>query len=75
MTDHASILVTMVGIMLSLLVGGIALLSFAFVFGLAGLLIAEMIKMGKSKLYTFMGFGSYVYDHRCDHVYRGSITV
>ena len=53
----ATILVTMVGIVLSLLVGGIALLSFAFVFGLAGLLIAEMIKMGKSKLYIYMGLG------------------
>ena len=57
MIDHATILVTMVGIVLSLLVGGIALLSFAFVFGLAGLMIGEMIKMGKSKLYIYMGLG------------------
>ncbi|MCG7335120.1 YybS family protein [Sporosarcina sp. ACRSM] len=54
--DRAStILVTGAGMIVSLLIGGIALLPFAFVFGLAGWMIAEMIKAGRSKLYLFMG--------------------
>lgn len=53
----ASILVMAVGIMLSMLIGGIALVPFALVFGPLGFVIGETIKTGKSKLYMFMATG------------------
>lgn len=54
--DRASTtLVTAAGVVLSLLIGGVILLPFAFVHGLAGWMLADMIKTGKSKLYLFMG--------------------
>lgn len=53
----ATIFVIVAGIIVSLLFGGVAILPFAFVFGLAGFMIADMIKKGKSKLYLFMGLG------------------
>ena len=52
----ASILVTVTGIVLSLL-GGIALFPFGVLFGLLGLVIGDTIKTEKSKLYTFMASG------------------
>ncbi|CAM3193316.1 DUF2232 domain-containing protein [Filibacter tadaridae] len=52
-----SVLVTVVGIFLSVLIGGIALVPFAFVHGLLGLVIGDTLKTGKTKLYTFMASG------------------
>lgn len=53
----ASIFVTATGVVLSLLIGGITLIPFAFVHGLLGFVIGETVKTGKSKLYTFMATG------------------
>lgn len=52
----ASVLVTITGILLSLL-GGIALFPFAILFGLLGLVIGDTIKSEQTKLYTFMAAG------------------
>lgn len=52
----ASILVVTAGILVSLL-GGIALLPFAILFGLLGLVIGDTVQSGKTKLYTFMASG------------------
>ena len=54
----ASILVVAISIILSLFIGGgIALIPLALVFGLLGLVIGDTIRLGKSKLYTFMASG------------------
>lgn len=53
----SSILVTVTGITLSLLVGGVTLVPFAFVFGLLGIVIGETVSIGKTKLYTLMATG------------------
>lgn len=52
----ASVLVTITGILLSLL-GGITLFPLAVLFGLLGLVIGDTIKLEKTKLYTFMASG------------------
>lgn len=52
----AAFLVTITGIVSSLL-GGIAMLPFAILFGLLGLVIGDTIKTEKTKLYTFMASG------------------
>ena len=53
----ASLLILAIGIVISILVGGIPLIPFALVFGLLGFVIGDTIKSGKSKLYTFMASG------------------
>lgn len=53
----SSLLVWVSGIFLSLLIGGILLAPFAFVHGLLALIIGETIRMGKTKLYSFMATG------------------
>ncbi len=57
MTVTSSLLVLATGVVLSLLIGGILLVPFAFVHGILGFVIGETIKMGKTKLYTFMATG------------------
>lgn len=52
----ASILVTITGIVLSL-IGGLVLFPVAILFGPVGLIIGDTIRSGKSKLYTFMATG------------------
>ena len=54
---NSSLLVLATGIVLSLLIGGILLVPFAFVHGLLGFVIGDTIMMGKTKLYTFMASG------------------
>ncbi|WP_342513861.1 YybS family protein [Sporosarcina sp. FSL K6-1522] len=53
----SSLLVIAMGLMLSLLVGGILLVPFAFIYGLLGFVIGDTVKTGKTKLYTFMATG------------------
>ena len=53
----SSLLVTVTGVLLSVLVGGIIIIPYALLFGLLGLIIGSTIKTGKSKLYTFMASG------------------
>jgi len=53
----SSILIMLTGVVLSLLIGGIYLVPFAVVFGILGIVIGDTIKLGKSKLYTFMASG------------------
>jgi uncharacterized protein YybS (DUF2232 family) len=53
----SSLLVWVAGIVLSLLIGGILLAPFAFVHGFLALVIGETIRMGKTKLYSFMATG------------------
>lgn len=53
----SSILIMFTGIVLSLLIGGIYLVPFAVVFGILGIVIGDTIKLGKTKLYTFMASG------------------
>ncbi len=53
----SSLLVTTTGIMLSLLVGGILLVPFAFIHGLLGFVVGDTVKNGKTKLYTLMATG------------------
>ena len=53
----ASLLVLATGLFLSVLVGGVALVPFALVFGLLGFVIGDTLKSEKSKLYTFMASG------------------
>jgi len=53
----ASLLVTVTGVLLSVLVGGIIIVPYALLFGMLGLIIGSTIKTGKSKLYTFMASG------------------
>lgn len=53
----SSLLMTATGIILSLLVGGIALTPFAFGFGLLGIVMGETVSLGKTKLYTLMATG------------------
>ncbi|QTD40156.1 YybS family protein [Sporosarcina sp. Te-1] len=50
----ASIVLAMAGLLLSLLIAGIATLPFALLFLIIGLLVGELISQGKTKLYTFM---------------------
>lgn len=52
-----SLLVMVTGILVSMLIGGIALLPFSLVFGPLGFIIGDTMKTGKSKLYTFMASG------------------
>ena len=52
-----SVIVTLTGVLLSLLVGGIIIVPVALMFGLLGLVIGDTIRTGKSKLYTFMAAG------------------
>lgn len=53
----ASMLVTVTGVLLSVIVGGIIIVPYALLFGVLGLIIGSTIKTGKSKLYTFMASG------------------
>ncbi|KAA0948830.1 DUF2232 domain-containing protein [Sporosarcina sp. ANT_H38] len=53
----SSLLMLATGVMLSLLIGGILLVPFAFVHGILGFIIGETIMMGKTKLYIFMTSG------------------
>lgn len=53
----ASVLVSLTGITFSMLLGGLALVPFALVFGPLGFVIGDTMKIGKSKLYTFMASG------------------
>jgi uncharacterized protein YybS (DUF2232 family) len=53
----SSLLVWVSGIVLSLLIGGVLLAPFAFVHGFLGLVIGESVRMGKTKLYSFMATG------------------
>lgn len=54
-TDRtASIMLAVAGILISLLIAGLVTLPFALLYLIIGLLIGEMISLGKTKLYTFM---------------------
>jgi len=53
----SSLLVTATGIMLSLIVGGILLVPFAFIHGLLGFVVGDTVKTEKTKLYTLMATG------------------
>ena len=53
----ASLLVLVTGIVISMLIGGIALAPYAFVFGILGFVIGHTIRLEKSRLYTFMASG------------------
>lgn len=53
----SSLLMLATGVMLSLLIGGIILVPFAFVHGILGFIIGEMIMRGKTRLYIFMATG------------------
>ncbi|WP_342507557.1 YybS family protein [Sporosarcina sp. FSL K6-2383] len=53
----SSLLVTTTGIMLSLLVGGIVLVPFAFIHGLLGFVVGDTVQTNKTKLYTLMATG------------------
>ncbi|WOV87549.1 DUF2232 domain-containing protein [Sporosarcina oncorhynchi] len=50
----STVFVILAGTLLTLLIGGVPVIPFAFVFGLLGFLIAESLQLGKSKIYTFM---------------------
>jgi len=52
-----TILVLVVGTILSLFIGGIFLIPFAMIFGVLGVVIGETMVLKKSKLYTFMASG------------------
>ncbi|GEN84538.1 hypothetical protein SLU01_28500 [Sporosarcina luteola] len=56
----STILVVAVANLLALPIGGPVLWFLAFLFGVMGMLIAESIQLGKSKLYTFMASGLYL---------------
>lgn len=51
-----AIFVTVTGMFLSIL-GGVALIPFALLFGILGFVIGDTVRLGKSKLYTFMASG------------------
>ena len=53
----SSILVAVVGCILTVLVSGITMLPFAFIMGLLGVVIGDAIYLKKSKLYLFMSSG------------------
>lgn len=53
----SSFLVIATGVVLSLIIGGILLVPFAFIHGILGFVIGETIMMGKTKLYIFMASG------------------
>jgi uncharacterized protein YybS (DUF2232 family) len=53
----SSLTITAIGIILSMFIGGIGLLPLAFGLGLLGFVIGETVKLGKTKLYTFMASG------------------
>ncbi len=53
----SAILITMTGVTLSFLIGGILLVPLAFVHGLLGFVVGETVKTGKTKLYTLMATG------------------
>ncbi|NYF25557.1 YybS family protein [Sporosarcina sp. JAI121] len=53
----SSLLMAAAGIMLSMLIGGILLLPFAFIHGIIGFVVGETVRMGKTKFYIFMATG------------------
>lgn len=53
----STIFVTVIGVVISLLIGGILIVPVAITFGLIGFVIGDTIQTGKSKLYTFMATG------------------
>lgn len=53
----SSILVAIVGALLTFLTSGIIMLPFAFIMGLLGVVIGEAIRLKKSKLFLFMSSG------------------
>ncbi|MBB4826960.1 uncharacterized protein YybS (DUF2232 family) [Sporosarcina luteola] len=54
-TDRtASIMLAVAGLLISMLIAGIAALPIALLFLVIGLLVGELISKGKTKLYTFM---------------------
>ena len=52
-----SLLVTLTGVLLSALIGGLILVPIALLFGILGFVIGDTIRTEKSKLYTFMASG------------------
>lgn len=52
----SSIIATIVGVIISL-IGGLLVVPFAIFFGVLGFVIADTIRIGKSRLYTFMASG------------------